>query len=68
MGVRLDKPWRDLTAANVALQVKMSTHLALAAGYQLTDNSSPPANSGRRDSLLTLSLVYDMKNPKLAPE
>ena len=57
-----------LTTGNVSLQVKMSTHLALAAGYQLTDNSSPPANSGRRDSLLTLSLVYDMKNPKLAPE
>jgi putative salt-induced outer membrane protein len=56
------------TTANVALQVKMSTHLALAAGYQLTDNSSPPAGSGRRDTLTTLSLVYDMKNPKLAPE
>ena len=42
--------------------------LALAAGYQLTDNSSPPAGSGRNDSLMTLSLVYDMKNPKLAPE
>jgi putative salt-induced outer membrane protein len=57
-----------LTTASVALQVKMSTHLALSAGYQLTDNSSPPAGSGRRDTLTTLSLVYDMKNPKLAPE
>jgi len=56
------------TTANVALQVKMSNHLALAAGYQLTDNSSPPPGSGRRDTLTTLSLVYDMKNPKLAPE
>lgn len=57
-----------LTTAGIALQVKMSNRLALAAGYQLTDNSKPPPGSGRRDSLTTLSLVYDMKNPKLAPE
>ncbi len=57
-----------LTTATLALQVKVSNHLALAAGYQLTDNSSPPPGSGRRDTLTTLSLVYDMKNPKLAPE
>ncbi len=56
------------TNASVALQVKMSNRLALAAGYQVTDNSKPPSGSGRRDSLTTLSLVYDMKNPKLAPE
>jgi putative salt-induced outer membrane protein len=57
-----------LTTANVGLQVKMSNRLALAVGYQLTDNSNPPAGSGRRDTLTTVSLVYDMKNPKLAPE
>lgn len=57
-----------LTTASLALQVKVSNHLALAAGYQMTDNSSPPPGSGRRDTLTTLSLVYDMKNPKLAPE
>jgi putative salt-induced outer membrane protein len=57
-----------LTTATIALQVKMSNRLALAAGYQLIDNSSPPASSGRRDTLTTLSLVYDTKNPKLAPE
>jgi putative salt-induced outer membrane protein YdiY len=57
-----------LATANVALQVKMSNHLALSAGYQLINNSSPPANSGHRDTLTTLSLVYEMKNPKLAPE
>jgi putative salt-induced outer membrane protein len=56
------------TAANVALQVKMSNHLALAAGYQIVNNSKPPAGSGKNDSLTTLSLVYEMKNPKLAPE
>ena len=57
-----------LTTATVALQVKMSDHFALAAGYQLINNSDPPASSGHRDTLTTLSLVYDMKNPKLAPE
>ena len=57
-----------LTTASVALQVKVSDHLALATAYQMTDNSSPPPGSGRRDTLTTLSLVYDMKNPKLAPE
>ena len=57
-----------LTTANVALQVKMSNRLALAVGYQLTNNSKPPAGSGPRDTLTTVSLVYDMKNPKLAPE
>jgi putative salt-induced outer membrane protein len=57
-----------LTTASVALQVKMSNRLALAVGYQLSDNSNPPAGSGPRDTLTTLSLVYDMKNPKLAPE
>jgi len=46
----------------------MSNRLALAIGYQLTDNSKPPAGSGPRDTLTTVSLVYDMKNPKLAPE
>ena len=46
----------------------MTNRLALAAGYQLTDNSQPPAGSGRRDTLTTLNLVYEMKNPKLAPE
>ena len=57
-----------LTTGTIALQVKMSNRLALAAGYQLINNSTPPAGSGHRDTLTTLSLVYDMKNPNLAPE
>ncbi len=57
-----------LSTGSVSLQVKVSNRLALAVGYQLTDNSNPPPGSGRRDSLTTLSLAYDMKNPKLAPE
>jgi putative salt-induced outer membrane protein YdiY len=57
-----------LTTANVALQVKMSNRLALAVGYTLRDNSNPPPGSGHRDTLSTLSLVYETKNPKLAAE
>ncbi len=57
-----------LTNANVALQVKMTDRLALAAGYKLIDNSSPPPGTGRRDTLTTLGLVYELKNEKLPPE
>lgn len=57
-----------LTNASVALQVKMSNRLALAAGYQLTDNSNPPQGSGRRDTLTTLGVVYELKNDKLSSE
>jgi putative salt-induced outer membrane protein len=57
-----------LTNANVALQVKMTNRLALSAGYRLIDNSSPPPGSGRRDTLTTLGLVYELKNEKLPPD
>jgi len=57
-----------LTNASIALQVKMTGRLALAAAYNLTDNSSPPPGSGRRDTLTTLGLVYELKNDKLPPE
>jgi len=57
-----------LTNANVALQVKMNARLALSAGYRLIDNSNPPPGSGRRDTLTTLGLVYELKNEKLPPE
>ena len=57
-----------LTNASVALQVKMNARLALSAGYRLVDNSSPPPGSGRRDTLTTLGLVYELKNEKLPPE
>ncbi len=56
------------SAGNVALQVKMSTTLALAAGFQVTHNSKPPAGAKPTDTLTTLSLVYEIKNAKLAPE
>jgi len=57
-----------LTNASVALQVKMTDRLALAAGYKLIDNSSPPPGTGHRDTLTTLGLVYELKNEKLPPE
>jgi len=57
-----------LTNAHVALQVKMTNTLALSAGYQLTHNSEPPAGVGTTSTLTTLNLVYEHKNPKLAPE
>ena len=57
-----------LTNAHLALQVKMTGRLALSAGYRLTDNSSPPPGTGRRDTLTTLGLVYELKNEKLSAE
>ncbi len=57
-----------LTTGMVGLQVKMTGTLSLAAGWQTTNNSKPPPGSGKRDSLTTLSVVYELKNPKLAPE
>ncbi|MBV8784610.1 MAG: DUF481 domain-containing protein [Gammaproteobacteria bacterium] len=57
-----------LTKASVALQVKMTSVLALSAGVQMARNSKPPAGAKNTDTLSTLSLVYELKNPKLAPE
>lgn len=56
------------TSYNVALQVKMTNQLALAAGYQLVYNTNPPHSVAKDASLTTLSLVYEFKNSKLAPE
>jgi len=57
-----------LTTASVALQVKMTSVLALAATVQMTHNSQPPEGAVPTDTLSTLNLVYELKNPKLAPE
>ena len=51
------------TNASIALQVKMTDVLALAAGYQLVRNSKPPAGVGGSATLTTLNLVYELKNP-----
>lgn len=57
-----------MTTANLSVQVKMSSTLALSAGYQLIRNSQPPPGVGTSATLTTLSLVYEVKNPKLAPD
>jgi putative salt-induced outer membrane protein len=57
-----------MTSYGIALQVKMSQTLSLAAGYQLVHNSQPPAGVAKSSSLTTLNLVYEHKNKNLAPE
>jgi putative salt-induced outer membrane protein len=57
-----------LTNVNVTLQVKMTNRLALSASYKLIDNSTPPPGTGRRDTLTTLGLVWEMKNERLSSE
>jgi putative salt-induced outer membrane protein len=49
---------------NLALEVKMSKKLSLAAGYGIVDNTKPPAGLKRVDSLVTLNLVYAFPGPK----
>jgi putative salt-induced outer membrane protein len=43
---------------DLALQVSMTDRLALSIGYQLRENTSPPPDQHRLDSLTTLNLVY----------
>lgn len=57
-----------LSTGSIALQVKMTNTLALSAGVQATHNSQPPAGAKATDTLTILNLVYEIKNPKLAPE
>jgi putative salt-induced outer membrane protein len=57
-----------MTTAGVGLQVKMSDRLSLAAAYQLVRNSKPPDGIDGSSGLTTLNLVYELKNPKLAPQ
>jgi putative salt-induced outer membrane protein len=57
-----------MTTAGAGLQVKMSDRLSLTAAYQLVRNSKPPAGIDGSSGLTTLNLVYELKNPKLAPQ
>jgi putative salt-induced outer membrane protein len=57
-----------LSKGSIGLQVKMTDKLGLSAGIQGTHNSKPPAGAKPTDTLTTLNLVYEIKNPKLAPE
>jgi putative salt-induced outer membrane protein len=43
---------------DLALSVKMSKKLALAAGLGVRDNTKPPAGLKRTDTITTLNLVY----------
>jgi putative salt-induced outer membrane protein len=47
-----------LLTNTLAVAVKISTKLALSAGYALQDNTKPPAGLKRVDTLETLNLVY----------
>jgi putative salt-induced outer membrane protein len=49
---------------NLALEVKMSKKLSLAAGYAIVDNTKPPAGLKRVDSITTLNLVYAFPGSK----
>jgi putative salt-induced outer membrane protein len=46
---------------DIAIQVKVSDVLALAAGYSVRRNTDPPPGFGQTDTLTTLNLVYEMK-------
>jgi putative salt-induced outer membrane protein len=55
------------TTDSLSLQVKVDASLALAVGMQLVNNSSPPPGSEKHtDTLMTVNLVYALKNPKLS--
>jgi putative salt-induced outer membrane protein len=56
------------TKNNLSLQVRMNETLALAVGFQINNNSSPPPGMvTRTDKLTTINLVYELKNPKFSP-
>lgn len=57
-----------VTTFGVGLQVKMSTRFSLAAAYQVVNNSKVPAGVSKSNGLTTLNLVYELKNPQLAPQ
>ena len=47
-----------LTTNTLALAVKISTKLALSVGYNIQNNSNPPAGLKKLDTLETVNLVY----------
>lgn len=57
-----------VTTFGAGLQVKMNSRFSLAAAYQVVNNSKVPAGVSRSNGLTTLNLVYELKNPKLAPQ
>lgn len=56
-----------MTTDNLSLQVQVDSSLSLAVGMQLVNNTSPPPGSARHtDMVMTVNLVYSLKNPKLS--
>lgn len=45
---------------DLALQVSMTDRFALSVGYGIRQNSSPPPDTDRLDTITTLSLVYKL--------
>ena len=45
----------------IAVEVKMTTKLALAVAFQVRNNSSPPAGFKKTDTLATVNVVYELK-------
>jgi putative salt-induced outer membrane protein len=48
---------------DLALEVKMNKKLALAAGFTVLENTSPPAGLKQRDTITTLNVVYAFPEP-----
>jgi putative salt-induced outer membrane protein len=65
------------TTDNLSVQVKIDASLALAVGAELVNNTNPPAavivspalggTVKHTDTVFTVNLVYNLKNPKLSP-
>jgi putative salt-induced outer membrane protein len=56
------------TSDDLALTVSVDASLSLAVGMQLVNNTSPPPGSARHtDTVMTVNLVYALKNPNLSP-
>jgi len=56
------------TTDNLSLQLQVDATLSLAVGMQLVNNTAPPPGSARHtDTVMTVNLVYALKNPKLSP-
>lgn len=55
------------TTDNLSLQVQVDASLSLALGVQLVNNTSPPPGSAKHtDTVMTVNLVYALKNPGLS--
>ena len=49
---------------DLALEVKMSKKLSLAAGFSVLENTKPPAGVKQTDTITTLNVVYAWPEPK----